>query len=183
MKIISGKLKGMKIKIPKNLNIRPTTSKIRKILFEWLNNFIKNKKCLDCFCGSGSLSIESISRKAIHITMLEINYKTIKILKKNTKKINNKYFTIIKTNTIKWIKQNKNNKFDIIFIDPPYKKKYILNKTIQYLEKNKHTKKNTFIYIETDKKNNSIKIPITWKIYKKKILKQNKHLLFIKIEK
>ncbi len=180
MKIISGNLKGIKINIPKNLNIRPTTSKTRKILFEWLNNFIKNKKCLDCFCGSGSLSIESISRKASHITILEINYKIIQILKKNLKNIKNKKFTIIKTNTIQWIKKNKKTAFDIIFIDPPYNKKNILNITIKYLEKNKHTKKNSFIYIETYKKNITLKTPETWIIYKKKINKNNKHLLYFK---
>lgn len=159
MKIISGNLKGIKINIPKNLNIRPTTSKTRKILFEWLNNFIKNKKCLDCFCGSGSLSIESISRKASHITILEINYKIIQILKKNLKNIKNKKFTIIKTNTIQWIKKNKKTAFDIIFIDPPYKMTNLLNKSINIIENNKLIKKKSLIYIETYRKNNIIKIP------------------------
>ncbi len=175
-RIISGLYKGMIIKIPKNKKIRPTLITIKKTLFDWINNFIQNKKCLDCFSGSGSLSIESLSRKALHVTILEKNKKTIKIIKNNLKKINKKKYKIIKTNTIKWLKNNKIY-FDIIFIDPPYKKNYI-NKIIKIIEKNKIAKKNSLIYIETYK-NKKIKIPNTWILYKKKKTQTSKHILYI----
>ncbi len=177
MKIISGKYKGKIIYVIKKNILKPTTSITKKILFEWLNPFIKNKICLDCFAGTGSLSLESLSRKAKHVTLIEKNYKIAKLIKKNFKTIKNKYFKIYIKDSIKWLKKNK-KKFNIIFIDPPYKNNYI-NNIIKLINENKIIKKNTFIYIETFKKNNNIIIPKKWILYKKKIIHSTKLLLYI----
>ncbi len=178
IKIISGKLKGMKIYFSKNKCIKPTLNTIREKLFNWLNFNIKNKKCLDCFSGSGALSLESISRSAKHVTILEKNYKAFKNIKKNFNKIKKKKYNIINTNLISWLKKIKKKFFDIIFIDPPYKSN-LVNKTIKIIEKNNITKKNSYIYIETKKKYN-IHIPKKWIIYKKYIKSTNKYILLKK---
>ncbi len=179
MKIISGKYKGYKINIINKKILKPTNSITKKTLFEWLTPFIKNKICLDCFAGTGSLSLESLSRNAKHVTIIEKNYKIAKYIKKNFKKIKKKYFKLKIKNSISWIKKQKNIKFNLIFIDPPYKKNYI-NKIIKLLEKKKFNYKNTFIYIETYIKNNIIKIPKTWMLYKKKQNHSTKFFLYIK---
>ncbi len=178
MKIISGKYKGKKIYTIKKKILKPTISIIKKILFEWLNPFIKNKICLDCFAGTGSLSLESLSRKAKHVTLIENNYKIFKLIKKNFENIKKKYFKLYKINLIKWFNINK-KKFDLIFIDPPYYNNNYINKIIKLIIKNKITKKKTFIYIETFKKNNNIIIPKKWFLYKKKIKYSIKILLYI----
>ncbi len=177
MKIISGIYKGKKIYTIKNKILKPTTSIIKKILFEWLNPFIKNKICLDCFAGTGSLSLESLSRKAKHVTLIEKNYKITKLIKKNFKNIKTKYFKIYKNNSIKWIKKNK-KQFDIIFIDPPYNNNYI-NNIIQILKEKKIIKKQILVCIETFKNNNNIFIPKKWFLYKKKIKNSTKLLIYI----
>lgn len=180
IKIISGKFKNLNIKTIKNNLLKPTSINTRKTLFNWLYKYIKNKICLDCFSGTGILGMECISNNAKYVILLEKNYKIFNNIKKNFKKINNNNYKIININSLIWLKKKNNIKFDIIFIDPPYNKKNILNITIKYLEKNKHTKKNSFIYIETYKKNITLKTPETWIIYKKKINKNNKHLLYFK---
>ncbi len=179
IKIISGKLKGLKIKTIKNKFLRPTTNIIKKILFNWINLYIKNKTCLDCFSGTGSLSIEAISNNAKYIIILEKNYKFFKNIKKNLNKIKKNKYKLININTFIWLKKTLNKHFDIIFIDPPYKKNYYLNKTLYLINKNKLYNDNTLIYIETYKKNNFINIPKNWKIFKKKY-KQNSLIILIK---
>ncbi len=178
MKIISGKFKGTNIKILNDKLVKPTSSKIRQTLFNWLNPYIKNYVCLDCFAGSGILSFESISRKAKHVTLIEKKYKITKNIIKNFKKIKKEKYLIINIDILTWLKKNK-KKFDLIFIDPPHKYNKI-NNLIQLIKKNKILKKNSFIYIETYKKNKFIDIPPKWHLYKKKKTGNIKYKLFIK---
>ncbi|AYN24477.1 16S rRNA (guanine(966)-N(2))-methyltransferase RsmD [Buchnera aphidicola] len=163
--IISGKLKGKKILIKNNLNIRPTTNRIRETLFNWLSKHIQNARCLDCFAGSGALGIEALSRDAKFVTLLEIEKKTIILLKDNIKRLNISNLEVIHTNALNWLKKNK-QPYDIIFIDPPYNQK-LIDQTIFLLEKKKWVKKKSLIYIEQEKKNSFI-ISKNWTLYKKK---------------
>ncbi len=180
MKIISGIYKNKKIYTLNNNKLKPTTSINKKILFEWINKNIINKKCIDCFAGTGSLSLEAISRKAKYTLLIEKNYKIANIIKKNFKNINKKKFKIKIKNSIKWLKKIKNIKYDIIFIDPPYEKINYINKIINIIEKNNIIKKKSLIYIET-KKNNKIKIPHQWILCKKKIIHSSIIMLYKKI--
>ncbi len=175
--VISGLLKKKKIKVNPN-KVQPTPSKIRKTLFEWLTPFIKHKKCLDCFAGSGILSLEALSRKASHVTLIEKNYKNFKTIQNNLKKIKNNYYTIYNMDIFLWLKKQA-NKFDIIFIDPPYKNNFI-NELLYYIEKKKITKKDTLIYLETNIHQHLLNIPNLWCLYKKKNIKHHNYLLFIK---
>lgn len=176
--IIGGKFRGFKLSVINNIELRPTISLMRETLFNWLSIFIKNAKCLDCFSGSGALSFEAISRGAYHVTLIEKNYKISKELKKNLKKLKIKNnVKIINTDILTWIKKS-NNIFNIIFIDPPFKKN-LIPKTIKILEKNICFQKNTCIYIESEKNNINFKIPYNWKLYKEKISKRVIYRLYI----
>ncbi|WP_367674636.1 16S rRNA (guanine(966)-N(2))-methyltransferase RsmD [Buchnera aphidicola] len=164
-KIISGYLKGQIINIVQSNKLKPTLHRIRETLFNWVSNKVHNAKCLDCFAGSGSISIEAISRYAKYVVSLEKNYYIIRHLKKNITRLNIKNIHIIHTNTLMWLKKNQ-YQYDIIFIDPPYHAN-ILQKTIYLINKNNLLKKNGYIYIETYKKNN-IQYPPNWTLYKNK---------------
>ncbi len=183
IKIISGKWKGKKINTIKHKYLKPTLVIIRKILFEWLKKYIKNKICLECFAGTAILSIESLSNKAKFTFILEKNYKIYNNIKKNLIQIKKKKYKLININSLIWIKKNSNIKFDIIFLDCPYNNKYILNKCINLIKKKKIIKYKGFIYIETYKNNKKIIKPKKWIIYKKKYIGNNKFYLFKNIYK
>ncbi len=178
MKIITGNYKGQKLKYIKNKLLKPTTSIIKKILFSWLLPFIKNTKCLDCFAGTGALSLEAISNKAKYVTLIEKNYKIFNIIKKNFYKININKYNLLNKNCITFLKKKKITNFDIIFLDPPF---YIinLNKIIQIINNYNIININGLIYIETFLYNNII-IPKSWYLYKHKIKHNIKFFLYIK---
>ncbi|CAL4317763.1 16S rRNA (guanine(966)-N(2))-methyltransferase RsmD [Buchnera aphidicola] len=179
LKIIGGKFKKHKIYINHSKNLRPTTNFIRETLFNWITKYIQNAICLDCFAGSGILGIESISRHAKHVTSLEIDKKNIFYIYKNLKKLKINTIKIIHTNTLKWLKEKK-NKYNIIFLDPPYNNFQLLQKTIFLLEKNKYTKKNTIIYIEKKISKKTFHIPKNWIIQKKKATKKIEYTIYLK---
>lgn len=136
MRVISGKYKG------KNLigfdidGTRPTMDRVKESLFGIIQNNIKNSVVLDLFAGSGSLGIEALSNGASEVYFIDNNIELINIIKKNTSGMNEKMH-IMKgdyKNALELIK-NSNIKFDIIFLDPPYKLNLIndcLNKIVEY---------------------------------------------------
>ena len=120
MRIISGVHKGKKIQAPKNLPIRPTTDRAKESLFNILENkyVFENKKILDLFSGSGNISFEFSSRGNVEITAVDNNINCIEFIKKINKELNYN-ITTVQANCRNFI-NNTNEKFDIVFMDPPY---------------------------------------------------------------
>ena len=133
MRIISGNFKGKKILEPKDKSTRPLKDLTKESLFNIIlhsNKFnmrIKNSNILDLFSGVGSFGLECLSRNASSVTFIENYEKVITILKKNISSLNYlKKSTIIEKNIFNQLDLNiLKNKFDIIFIDPPYKEKLL----------------------------------------------------------
>ncbi len=117
--IIAGKYKGRKLYQIDNSNLRPTQAKVRKSIFDILGS-LEHKKVLDLYSGVGSLGIESLSRGASHLTFVEKNSSIFKILLKNIQKIcPDEDIRLHRKSVEKFLSLN-NEKFDIIFADPPY---------------------------------------------------------------
>jgi len=140
MKIISGTHKGRKIITPKNVNIRPTTSKSKEALFNILNNFFNFEEIsvLDLFSGTGNVSFEFASRGVKKITAVENNYRAVNFIKRKSEELNFS-INIINKNVLKYI-NNDFDKFNLVFLDPPYsfiKDDY--QKIIELIFKNKLT--------------------------------------------
>ena len=138
MRIISGNFKGKKILLPKDKLTRPLKDLTKESIFnilkhsKLLNVELENSNILDLFSGVGSFGLECLSRGAKNVTFLESYTEVLNILKKNIDNLNQQNQTkiiekdIFSENTLKLL----NDKFDIIFMDPPYKEKklpFLLN--------------------------------------------------------
>ena len=120
MRIISGFYKGRRINAPKNLPVRPTTDRAKEALFNILENRydLNEKKILDLFSGTGNISFEFSSRYSTSITSIDKNIQCINFIEK----ISNEYQFNIKTihsDSLRFVRTTQ-DKFDIIFADPPY---------------------------------------------------------------
>ena len=142
MRIISGSFKGKKILLPKDKLTRPLKDLTKESIFnilkhsKLLNIELENSNILDLFSGVGSFGLECLSRGAKNVTFLESYTEVLNILKKNIDNLNQQNQTkviekdIFSENTLKLL----NDKFDIIFMDPPYKEKklsFLLNTIIE----------------------------------------------------
>ncbi|MFC1562476.1 16S rRNA (guanine(966)-N(2))-methyltransferase RsmD [candidate division KSB1 bacterium] len=126
MRISAGKKKGAKLKSPKSKNIRPTTSIVKEYIFGFLGDFIKGKRVLDLFAGTGNLGIEAISRGAASVSFVDIFQQSIYLIKDNLKKTGfENRSKIYKTDVFDFISKSyrDNIKFDIVLSDPPFKYK------------------------------------------------------------
>lgn len=130
MRVISGSLKGRSIKGEKIIGTRPTMDKIKESVFAMIQDDIEEAVGLDLFAGSGSLGIEAISNGAKMIYFIDNNKIAIKTIFDNVTTFNiEKQATIILNDYMKSLLYFKNNycKFNIIFLDPPYKENLITN--------------------------------------------------------
>jgi 16S rRNA (guanine966-N2)-methyltransferase len=121
VRIISGKYKGRNITGIKTFDARPTTSLARESLFNILNNYFYFDKIrlLDLFSGSGSISFEFASRGCMNIDLVENNFKNFKYITEFIRKLNLSHIKAIKGNVFRFI-SHCNQKYDIIFADPPF---------------------------------------------------------------
>ncbi len=121
MRIISGYLKGRRINAPANLPTRPTTDFAKESLFNILNNtvYFDELDVLDLFAGIGSISYEFISRGALSVTAVELNFKCVEFIKQTSQALNMQNFRILRSDVFAFIRQSK-QKYDLIFADPPY---------------------------------------------------------------
>jgi len=121
MRIISGQFKGRRIQVPTNITARPTTDFAKEGLFNLLNNRIdfEGIDVLDLFAGTGSISIEFVSRDCKSVISIEQNDRHSTFIRKvcTELKINN--LSLIKTDVFKFI-TGCHTQFDMIFADPPY---------------------------------------------------------------
>ena len=126
MRIITGSAKGLKLKAPAGLSTRPTSDRVKESVFNVLNgliNFSEIKSVLDVFAGTGSLGLESLSRGAGSATF--IDFATADVIAENVRRAKFESVTkILRGDFVKMLKKisKQNLKFDLIFIDPPYKK-------------------------------------------------------------
>ena len=159
MRIIGGKLRGKKILAPTDKSTRPLRDLVRESIFNIIehskNEFVNlnRAKVLDLFSGTGSFGIECISRGAEKVIFFENYTNSIKVLKKNLDLLKlNKHSKIIEKDTYN-ISQSQLNlkKFDLIFLDPPFKDNKI-NQLIEKIKKMKITSKDSLIIIHRNKK-------------------------------
>ena len=159
MRIISGKSKGKKIFDPKDINTRPLKDLTKESIFNIIihsNKFdiaLENSNVLDLFSGVGSFGLECLSRGSKSIIFVENYINVLPVLKKNILNLGYQDSSmVIESNILNQLNfKNFDNKFDIIFIDPPYKEKGLTKIIIDIIEA-KILKKKGIVIIHRHKK-------------------------------
>ncbi len=176
MRIIGGVFKGKKLLLPSDKNTRPLKDLVKESIFNLIkhsnkiNIDIKNSLVLDLFSGTGSFGIECLSREAKKVVFLENYPQAFKILEKNLKSLKNlNNYEIIKDDCFNFFESTKvnNYKFDIIFIDTPYKE-LMINKIIEKIILENFISNNGIMIIHRHKKD-LIKLTSKMSIFEERI--------------
>jgi len=125
IRIIAGRYKGRKLKVPQGIDIRPSSDQLREGLFNMLYALVEfeNMIFLDLYAGTGSLGLEALSRGAKKVIFIEVSQKNISILKKNIDSISpeKKCFEIFKDSSEQWLARFADPGHpSIVFLDPPF---------------------------------------------------------------
>ncbi len=125
-RVVTGEFRGTILLAPKGDNTRPTTDKVKEALFSMIQTRVPAAKVLDIFAGTGQIAIEAISRGADKAVMVERAGQACGIIKKNLEKIradSDPRFELMRMTFNQALSKlgERGEKFDIIFMDPPYK--------------------------------------------------------------
>lgn len=150
MKVISGKLKGRKIIGYDIFGTRPTMDRVKESVFSMIQNNLSKAIVLDLFAGSGNLGIEALSNGAEKTYFNDKNIKCIKAIKDNLLNMNIMDNSVLLNmdylEALNYLSK-KNIKFDLVFLDPPYKEK-IMEKILDIMIKKDLLKSNGLVICE-----------------------------------
>ena len=145
MRIISGKYKGKKLNGFNIEGTRPTMDRVKESLFGMIQTYIPDSIILDLFAGSGALGLEAVSNGAKECYLIDNNIEAIKTIKENSQNFEEQ-LNIIHIDYKKFLKTT-DKKFDIIFLDPPYKEKQ-LDTSLRIIEERGLLNKNGIVICE-----------------------------------
>ena len=149
--IIAGDFKGTKINFKPTKALRPTESKTKETLFNWLLNDLDQKTCLDMFSGTGALGLEAISRGAKKVVFIERQKRLCQNLEEVLKKLKiQDKCRIINTNVTSFDFSILKEKFDLIFLDPPFREN-LSQRSFDMIHEYDLLVEKGFVYLECEK--------------------------------
>lgn len=117
MRVIAGTLGGRQLKAPTGDSVRPTADHVKEALFNTLQFDLEGRRVLDLFAGTGQLGIEALSRGAGEVIFTDSSKASVLLVRENLKRCGLEA-TVLLTDALAFL--SRGEKFDIIFLDPPY---------------------------------------------------------------
>ena len=167
VRIIGGQWRSRKLPVTDVEGLRPTTDRVKETVFNWLAPYVGDARCLDLFAGSGGLSFEALSRYADSALLLEKDRNAANQLTKNLTTLKCTNGIVKNTDSLKFLNQAASQTFDLVFIDPPFRKN-LLEQSCQLLEDNNWLNDDAVIYIEMESELAGATFPNNWQCLKEK---------------
>ncbi|QOV90314.1 16S rRNA (guanine(966)-N(2))-methyltransferase RsmD [Humisphaera borealis] len=126
MRIIAGEYRGRKLLPPETDATRPVTDRVKQSLFDILAPVLPEARVYDCFAGTGSMGLESLSRGSTHATFFETDRSAAARLRRNIETLAvAKLSTVVTLDIFRWFATTPSlpdeRRIDVIFLDPPYR--------------------------------------------------------------
>ena len=166
LRIIGGQWRGRKLSFPSVDGLRPTGDRMRETLFNWIAADLPDAVCVDLFAGSGALGLESLSRGARQVTLIEKSREGVQSLRANLQLLGANNATILETDSLQWLTQDTGSGFDVVFIDPPFAAD-LWQQTFSLLSQHQRLNEGAAIYIETPK-HQALEVPSDWQLHREK---------------
>jgi 16S rRNA (guanine966-N2)-methyltransferase len=152
-------LRSRVISFPDAQDLRPTPSRVRETLFNWLGQTLYGRSCLDLFAGSGALGFEAASRGAEQVAMVEKNPVVLRALQDNVKKLCCANVFIHGQDGLEFALRDV-KRYDVIFLDPPFQGNY-LPRLLEILPQ--RLNENGVLYVESGV---AIEVALPWQLLK-----------------
>jgi 16S rRNA (guanine966-N2)-methyltransferase len=147
IRIIGGSWRGRKLAVIDAPGLRPTPDRIRETLFNWLGEKCRGAAVLDCFAGSGALGFEALSRGAANLVVLELQPPVVVGLRAAAERLQSVAVEVCAGDALQSIGR-LHQRFDIVFIDPPYAEAQLRQLVFEELEANDCLNPGARIYFE-----------------------------------
>lgn len=149
MRIISGSRRGHKLLDFEGMDVRPTTDRVKEAIFNLIQSFVSGSMCLDMFAGSGALSFEAVSRGARGAVLLDKDKHSVDIIRRNAESLGFEALCEIWNEDCFGYAAKTSEKFDIIFLDPPYNKN-LIEPALSAIVQNELLSEDGIVVLESD---------------------------------
>lgn len=119
VRILGGRWKRTPLPVPDRAGLRPTPSRVRETLFNWLGPSLEGWQVLDAFAGTGALGLEAASRGASAVTLLEQDAAQVAALARVVHKLQADTVQVQRAEALAWMARTA-QRFDLILLDPPF---------------------------------------------------------------
>ena len=150
MRIIAGTLKGRRLVTPKGASLRPTSDRVKESMFNILGAKVDGGVVLDLFAGTGNLGIEALSRGAKRVVFIENSREALMVIRRNLQECRmQEQSEVLPKDVDRAIGQlqAKGERFDLIFMDPPYEKG-LIKRTLNRLKTEKVYHNDSVLVVE-----------------------------------
>ena len=120
LRIIGGKFRSRRLRVPSRPGLRPTPDRVRETLFNWLGQDLAGCACLDLFAGSGALGFEAASRGAARVVMVEKDRTALAMLERSRAALGAAQVEIVAADAATYLARG-GKRFDVVFLDPPFR--------------------------------------------------------------
>lgn len=166
LRVIGGRWRGRKLTVLDSEGLRPTPSRVRETLFNWLQFSLSGANCLDLFAGTGALGLEAASRGVEKVTLVEFNTGIAEQLSKNCQQLGADNYQLVNKDAVSFLSGDQ-DQYDIVFIDPPYELG-IWSEIAEQLVSQDCLSLNALIYVEYPITAIKPSLPSKWQLIKEK---------------
>jgi 16S rRNA (guanine966-N2)-methyltransferase len=167
LRIVAGNWRSRLLQIADVPGLRPTSERVRETLFNWIGPEIAGASCLDLFAGTGALGLEALSRGASRTVFVEKSPAAAKVLQANATSLGATQAHILQTDAVAFLQTDSDDKFDIVFLDPPFASDNI-SELCRLLDESRILASNARIYLEEDRNRPAPTLPAGWRVLKTK---------------
>jgi 16S rRNA (guanine966-N2)-methyltransferase len=120
VRIIGGQWKRTRLPVADRPGLRPTPSRVRETLFNWLGQDLSGWRCLDAFAGTGALGLEAASRGAVEVVLVEQDSALLANLNRITTQLKASGVRVERGDGVAALRQRAGQGLDVVFLDPPF---------------------------------------------------------------
>jgi 16S rRNA (guanine966-N2)-methyltransferase len=120
VRIIGGQWKRTKLPVADRPGLRPTPSRVRETLFNWLGQDLDGWRCIDAFAGTGALGLEAASRGAVEVVLVEQDSALLANLSRITTQLKAGGVRVERGDGVAALRQRAGQAWDVVFLDPPF---------------------------------------------------------------
>jgi 16S rRNA (guanine966-N2)-methyltransferase len=167
LRIIGGAWRGRWLEVIESEGLRPTPDRVRETLFNWLQAWVPGARCLDLFAGTGALCLESLSRGADQVVMVERTHAVAENLRRNISRLGASAAELVETDAEAYL-QGPVDPFDIIFVDPPFRRSDLIDTCVKLIHERAWIKPGGWVYIEAPAERGEPELPSGWVLERSK---------------
>lgn len=165
LRIIAGTWRGRKLVFAPVSGVRPTPDRVRETLFNWLAPVVRGARCLDLYAGSGALGLESASRGAAEVVLVDSDPLVVRTLQEQVRLLNADQVRVVLADTGAYLRAPA-QPFDVVFLDPPFREQR-LPEAIRQLEAAGWLADEAWVYLEAERQL-ELSLPANWELYRSK---------------